>query len=157
MGFLTTKSIEGKPLARADVVWGFDPHRFDHARMGDAIRWVLGDHFDLELDGSVGNEPDPEPKPLPTVTQLRRCRPNPFNPSTTISYEMRAPGRVELSIFDMRGRLVALLVDEAKTAGAHETVWRGVDDAGRSAAAGTYLIRLRTGDEVRLRTATLLK
>jgi hypothetical protein len=49
VGFFAHKTESTKPSGRADVVWGFDPYRFDHAAMTEAVRWVLGEHFGLDL------------------------------------------------------------------------------------------------------------
>jgi hypothetical protein len=49
IGFLSHKLVAEKPSRRADVVWGFDPYRFDHARIASAVRWVLGEHFGLTM------------------------------------------------------------------------------------------------------------
>ena len=48
-GYLSYKMVPNKPVARADVYWGFDPYRFDHAGTKQAVRWVL-DYFGLELN-----------------------------------------------------------------------------------------------------------
>ena len=79
----------------------------------------------------------------PRVLAVTGVVPNPFNPRTTIRYTTPADGRVEVAVFDLRGRRVARLVDGVRTAGPHETTWDGRDDAGRAAAAGVYLVRLR--------------
>jgi len=49
VGFLSHKLVADKPSRRADVVWGFDPYRFDHAAVRGAIQWVLGEHFGLVM------------------------------------------------------------------------------------------------------------
>jgi hypothetical protein len=49
LGFLSHKLVDHKPSARADVLWGFDPYRFDHDHIRQAIHWVLGEHFGLVL------------------------------------------------------------------------------------------------------------
>jgi hypothetical protein len=49
VGFFNNKTRPNKPSGKADVVWGFDPYRFDHARIAEAVRWVLGEHFGLFL------------------------------------------------------------------------------------------------------------
>jgi hypothetical protein len=49
VGFFSHKTVATKPGGRADVVWGFDPYRFDHAAMTEAIHWVLGEHFGLSM------------------------------------------------------------------------------------------------------------
>jgi hypothetical protein len=73
---------------------------------------------------------------------LGRARPNPFNPSTTIPFSVRAAGRVHIDIYDVEGRLVRKLVLEQVQPGQHEAAWDGLDDSGRRLASGTYLYRM---------------
>ncbi len=75
-----------------------------------------------------------------TVTSLRAA-PNPFNPTTAISYELAAFSQVSLKIYDTAGREVVTLVDGWRDVGVHEVTW----DAG-TLASGVYLMNLRTGD-----------
>jgi C1A family cysteine protease len=82
---------------------------------------------------------------LPSVLAVAGIRPNPFNPRTVVSYDVPRDGRVRIAIYDLAGRLVRHLVDDTLAAGRHETTWDGADDAGRSAAAGVYLLRLVDG------------
>jgi subtilisin-like proprotein convertase family protein len=49
VGLLSYKTATEKPSQVGDVLWGFDPYRFDHAEMTEAIRWVLGEHFNLPM------------------------------------------------------------------------------------------------------------
>ncbi|MBD3222323.1 DUF2271 domain-containing protein [bacterium] len=65
---------------------------------------------------------------------------------------------VRLRVHDLRGRLVRTLVSgEQRSAGQHQVIWRGTDDAGRQVASGTYLYRLEAGGEVQSRRMVLLK
>jgi cysteine-rich repeat protein len=89
--------------------------------------------------------------------ELGSAAPNPFNPSTEISYRLGADGPVELGIFDLTGRKVRTLVRKAQTAGAHSVVWKGRDDAGRRVASGVYLYRLESSDFSQTRRMVLLK
>lgn len=84
---------------------------------------------------------------MPAVLALDRNYPNPFNPQTTIGFALPLPGEVELSVFDVRGRLVVDLVDGTLVAGHHEATWRGADTSGRQVASGTYFYRLVTDEE----------
>ncbi|MCP4574027.1 MAG: hypothetical protein GY838_16835 [bacterium] len=77
--------------------------------------------------------------------QLLPCAPNPFNPQTTISYEIPVAGLVRLDIYDIKGRLVARLVDETRSEGRYEAVWNGRDRSGGEVASGVYLSRLCFG------------
>lgn len=95
---------------------------------------------------------------LPAVHRLAPCYPNPFNPSTTIEYYLARPGQVDLSIYDLKGRLVRALVSgESTEAGAHEAVWRGRDEAGHSVAGGVYLCRLKIDGFTFNQRMTLIK
>lgn len=89
---------------------------------------------------------------------LHPAAPNPFNPRTVIRFETAAPGRVELGIYDLAGRLVRTLAGGTRMkAGIHEASWDGRDRSGRSAAAGIYLVRLSADDQDRTARITLLK
>jgi hypothetical protein len=79
---------------------------------------------------------------------LRRNQPNPFNPRTTISYELPVAGRVRLAVFDLAGRLMRTLVDEGRREGSYAAVWDGRDSSGREVGSGTYLARLEFGGRV---------
>lgn len=72
--------------------------------------------------------------------------PNPFNPVTTIAFELAAAApQVLLQVYDLKGTLVATLHRGPAAAGRHELAWGGLDDAGREAPSGTYLSRLTVG------------
>jgi len=79
---------------------------------------------------------------LPAATAVVGCAPNPFNPRTTITYTVARPGEVSLGVFDLAGRLVRRLDQGTLATGVHETVWNGLDGAGRAAPSGTYLCRV---------------
>jgi len=83
--------------------------------------------------------------------------PNPFNPATTFSFELRFAGKAELVVVDARGRLVRTLVQGVQDAGTHEVVWDGRDERGRQAASGVYYYRLRAAGLQYTRAATLVK
>jgi hypothetical protein len=82
--------------------------------------------------------------------------PNPFNPATTITYELPAPGPVRLCVYDLRGRLVRTLVDGQRETGLHRIRWDGTDDRGRPQAAGVYLCLLAAGEVRETRRLTLV-
>jgi hypothetical protein len=74
-----------------------------------------------------------------------QSHPNPFNPSTTISYELRARGHVTLAIYDAAGRRIVQLVDTVQDEGLHRVVWDGRDSRGAQVASGIYFSRLVAG------------
>ena len=84
--------------------------------------------------------------------------PNPFNPTTAISYTVPAPGaEVRLTIYDLAGREVRTLVAGAEQGGEHVAVWHGRDDAGRVVGSGVYFYRLVVGDKSIERKMVMLK
>lgn len=94
---------------------------------------------------------------LPAATALGSAVPNPFNPRTAISFTIASGGRVELGIYDLRGRCLRRLVAEDLGAGAHTRVWDGRTDAGEAVSAGVYLVRLASGDAIQSQKITLVK
>jgi hypothetical protein len=94
---------------------------------------------------------------LPLVSRLHANYPNPFNPQTTIKFDLKQSGPVDLAVFDVAGRLVKRLVHEDVPAGIHEAIWEGKDTGGREAAAGVYFFRLKTSDTVDTKRMTLIK
>jgi flagellar hook assembly protein FlgD len=79
-----------------------------------------------------------------------RNYPNPFNPETTIQYEVKEPGETALTVFDVTGRKVVQLMHGPSASGSHEYQWNGKDAQGRSVPSGIYCCRLnhktRTGE-----------
>jgi hypothetical protein len=82
----------------------------------------------------------------PLVFGLAGARPNPFRLNTTLCFSLPVPQHVRLSVFDLAGRRVRVLVDEACEAGRHEVAWDGRDAAGRALASGIYFVQLQ-GEE----------
>ncbi len=85
-----------------------------------------------------------------------RAYPNPFNPRTTVSFDLPVDGRAVLEAFDLRGRRVAVLFEGDLIAGRHTAVWDG-RAAGASPAAGSYLLRLRAPGGTRTARVMLLE
>ena len=119
-------------------------------------------HGDLALEGSYRLYFQPGVTPvedLPNVaaTRFAGVHPNPFNPRTTIAFELATSGDVRLDVFDLRGKLVRSLARGRLEAGRHELVWDGADDRRRPLASGTYFLRLVTEGVRESRKLTLLK
>lgn len=91
------------------------------------------------------NLPSPVEGGLPVrTTALGLAHPNPFNPSTTISFALARADAARLDVFTVDGRHVRTLVDGGLAAGPHTAVWDGTDHQGRSVSSGTYFYRLTT-------------
>lgn len=118
----------------------------------EAVSEVLGQPFDNLgfVDPSVGVRREiPEPG---EAFYLAPNYPNPFPTATTIRYVLREAGPVLLRLFDVRGRLVATLIDEVQPAGAHTLLFTAT-----GLASGTYLYRLDTAGQAQTRPMTLAK
>jgi hypothetical protein len=76
--------------------------------------------------------------------ELFQNYPNPFNPSTEIQFQLTQNEKVELSIFDLQGRLVQTLVNGTRAAGMHTVAWDGKHADGHSAPSGIYIYQLKT-------------
>jgi hypothetical protein len=83
--------------------------------------------------------------------------PNPFNPSTTVPFQVAKPGPVKLRIFDLRGRAVRTLEDGRFNPGTYESRWDGCDESGRPVASGVYVISIQAEDFVKQRKMLLMR
>ncbi|NQV41009.1 MAG: S8 family serine peptidase [Candidatus Marinimicrobia bacterium] len=88
---------------------------------------------------------------------LHKNFPNPFNPATTISYELADDSDVQVKIFDVNGREVQSWDHNSQEAGYHEMVWAGVNQSGRPVSAGLYLLSVQAGNNLQTRKLLLLK
>ena len=94
---------------------------------------------------------------LPDDYVLRQNFPNPFNPSTTILYEIPIGSQMRLSIVDMLGRELRVLVDSFMEAGLHEAVWDGNDLTGARVPSGVYFCRLESNGVILAQKMLLLR
>jgi hypothetical protein len=101
-------------------------------------RELPGTIYYTSIDGQSGA--------VPRWFVLRQNQPNPFNPTTTISYDLPEQSDVTLIIYDMRGREVTTLQKQKKPAGHYEIQWSGADALGNQISTGIYFARLQAGD-----------
>lgn len=94
---------------------------------------------------------------MPAEFNLHANYPNPFNPSTTISFDLKTASDVELMVYDMRGRLIKSLQSGRMEAGSYRVEWDGRDMNDLPVSSGVYLYRLTAGDKVFSRKMMLLK
>jgi hypothetical protein len=91
------------------------------------------------------------------VVILDQNKPNPFNPSTTLSWCQPGDGDVNIEIFDVAGRRIIVLENGFKSAGAHSIKWNGKDGSGNNMSSGIYFCRLSYGGTIRTRKMVLLR
>jgi len=117
----------------------FTGHQVQWSEFGDAVN----------IDVAV--------RPLPTQFALQSNYPNPFNPSTTVPYQLSGQEDVVLSVWNAVGQQVRTLVSASQVPGHYTVTWDGRDDVGRSLADGVYFVRLQAGDYMATQKMVLLK
>lgn len=125
----------------------------NHANPNRTYGWGVIDALQAKdsIPTGVGDTPR-----VPDASSLV-AYPNPFNPATTINYDLTRPTRVTINAYDVAGRRVATLLDDERTAGTHSFRWLAVDDAGAPLASGVYLLKLSAGASHVNRKVVLLK
>ena len=88
---------------------------------------------------------------------LGQNHPNPFNPTTNISFTLNQTGPASIKVYDVRGREVRTLLDRRMSAGNHTVTWDGTDGNGQALASGTYFYTMTTREGTSSRKALLLK
>lgn len=123
---------------------------FSGTNAGAASGNTRFDNLTLSARLAVVSAVPDEPADLPPHRLRLTVTPNPFNPQTTLRFELARSGHAVLEIFDLAGRRVRTLVSGELAAGGHALRWDGNDDGGRALASGSYLGRLRTGGDLAL-------
>lgn len=101
------------------------------------------DVYEVNFIGTTDVEESSE-QCSPEHFQLFPNYPNPFNPSTNISYSLPQDAEVTLAIYNLKGERVKVLVDEFQTKGEKITIWDGTDSQGNDVASGLYLCKLQS-------------
>ena len=122
-----SSAFEGVPAPTAGVL------------MGRILDWLA------PSGGGVGV--DPGLASAPVSLSLSQNSPNPFRGSTLVRFAVPQSGPVDVSVFDVTGRLVANLVNGSLAAGPHSVSWDGSDSQGNRVASGIYLYRIQAGGE----------
>ena len=79
---------------------------------------------------------------IPVSFSLSAAAPNPFNPATTISYEVPQSAHIQLTVYNLLGQEVVRFVDQVQPAGRYQITWNALNARGASVASGVYLYRL---------------
>ncbi len=103
---------------------------------------------DVSVNDSIVTTPD-----LPHITSY----PNPFNPQTTISFELLNPAFTKLSVYNLKGQIVTTLVQDHLPIGMHTAVWNATTESGKSLSSGIYLVRLQSGSHTSTTKVMLMK
>ncbi|MCE5270257.1 T9SS type A sorting domain-containing protein [bacterium] len=151
-------SVDGGMIAGASAV-SAPRLSEDEVRFLETQIQVMGLTEEQEAEFHVAMYGAGAPASLPKAFSLAQNSPNPFNPSTTISFAVPegSNGKVSLKVYDLRGSTVRTLIDEVRTPGAYQVFWDGNDNRGQAVASGVYFYRMQAGDFVMTRKMVLLR
>ncbi len=158
--------VSGPDYVEAPVNWAeylYDLSAYDGQNVWIGIRCVSNDAFVFyvddftihSVDGYVVSNDDPGVPAL--VTELSGNYPNPFNPSTTISFSVKEALPVSIGIYNLKGQLVRTLVNEDKAAGSHSVSWDGRDNNGSPVSSGVYFYKMHAGKYSSTKKMILMK
>ena len=94
---------------------------------------------------------------IPGAYHIAQNFPNPFNPVTTIRFDVKERGHVSLKIYNVAGQLVKTLVDETRDASSYSILWDGTNNLGAKVASGIYFYRLVAGDFEQTKKMVLIR
>jgi hypothetical protein len=111
----------------------------------------------VEIMALAKGKEEKESQALPKSFSLSQNYPNPFNPVTQISYALPENCRVKLTVYNVLGQRVKVLVDEYQTAGYKSIDWDGKDDQGKEVASGIYFYKIQAKDFSQSRKMVMMK
>ena len=114
--------------------------------MKDVIDWMNNETNPVITEAEV-----------PKAYKLSQNFPNPFNPSTTISFDVKERGHVSLKIYNVAGQLVKTLADGVKDAKHYEITWDGTNNHGFKVASGVYFYKMQSKSFSQTKKMVLLK
>jgi len=94
---------------------------------------------------------------LPGSMSLRDAYPNPFNPLVNLGFELQDSARLELSIYDVQGRLVKMIAQAYYNSGNYNFQWDGMSSQGETMSSGVYLVRLTSASDQQIQRIMLLR
>ncbi|MBN2829731.1 MAG: M6 family metalloprotease domain-containing protein [Candidatus Cloacimonetes bacterium] len=109
---------------------------------------------DCTFDQRIANDENTQPA---LKTTLNDNYPNPFNPETTISFDLAHSTQVELTVYNLLGQKVNTLVNEVRESGNHNVVWNGLNEKGKNVSSGVYFYKLQAGTYTYTKKMILLK
>jgi len=120
----------------------------------DEVPWIVNGDLFLARHTPTATEPENQ---LPEKYKLYSNYPNPFNPTTTIKYDLPEQAKVTLKIYNSLGQEVTTLVKSKQKAGTQSVTWDGTNESGVSVASGIYFYRIKTENYVKTKKMALLK
>ena len=125
---------------------------FGSASLFTGEGWYIDD---IHYSNTTGSNNDTI---IPITNQLYSNFPNPFNPTTTISFDIaQASSFVTLDIYNIKEQKVKTLVNDDLEVGKHTILWDGKDDSGKSVSSGIYFYKMKTAKYTSTRKMILMK
>ncbi|MCK9329713.1 MAG: T9SS type A sorting domain-containing protein [Candidatus Cloacimonetes bacterium] len=158
-----------------------DINNITNVRVIDVVGSILPEYASSDIYGNIINDPFPTPFASSgfdldgigvfymnttnisegsinkTSIQLHSAYPNPFNPTTTLSFTLPEPSNVLLEIFNVKGQKVKTLANDHYSKGTHNFIWEGTNDQQKTLTSGMYFYRLKTNDKVITKKMMLIK
>jgi hypothetical protein len=94
---------------------------------------------------------------IPTMTSLGGNYPNPFNPETSIRFDLKENSKVTIDVYNIKGQRIATVAEGSFNAGRHSVTWKGTDSNGNSVASGVYFYKMNCGTYTKTRKMILMK
>ena len=135
-----------------EIEFEIDTYGRDNSLMQVSYEFI-DKHNSVISSGST----DYELKPIPDRFALQDNYPNPFNPSTTIRYDIATSAFVDIVIYDITGREIARPISKHQNPGYHQTIWNGANQKGEMQSAGIYFYQIQTKEFVQTKKMLLLK
>ena len=161
------QSFEGSILAEYNIV---EKKLIESSKLSQSYEWKMinietGKEYTLNATGVLelptGNtnyQLSKTPFPIfPSTFSLKPAYPNPFNPVTTITYELPGMSYISLAVYNLMGQKIKTLHTGNKTGGTHSVMWNGKNNAEESVASGMYFCVLKTNDFTDMKKLILMK
>lgn len=138
----------------------FDISQYDNQEVFIAIQSSFDHAYAFMVDnysvhcGPVSTDDETAPA---LISAIRGNYPNPFNPTTTISYVLGDASQVKIDVYNLKGQLVRHLVDAEIACGEHQVVWDGCDDHNRAVSSGVYLLKMNAGKHSSTKKMLMMK
>ena len=133
-------------LARWNIDYFIEASDEEFTTVSEQGEFVF-DNISLSIDDEV----------IPEIFVLHQNYPNPFNPITSLRYDLPEDGLVNITIYDMMGRIVKTLVNGSQTAGYKSIRWNATNDRNEPVSAGLYLYTIQAGEFRQTKKMVLLK
>jgi len=153
--FVTDTELQGQGSVSHQTIYTYsdntvtDDETYDY-RIADVDYDGNKEYHSLQLMGI-------SPASIPITYVLHQNYPNPFNPITTLSYDLPEDALVNITIYDMMGRIVNNLVSSQQNAGYKSIQWNATNNIGQPVSAGLYLYTIQAGEFRQTRKMVLLK